>query len=167
MVVVRIDVGHPRSVGNLHHILPPIRVVLVRTEEAKIPGLHVQLHGVAEKSSHDPRGLCSDGAWNRHLNGVILEVGQTQIPEQETAIGMRRGAHTAFTLRGQNGELGLETAALVEELFRTITLHPFFENPDVLRILMHPSHWYLMRTPAIFGALAIDLCRASPSLGRT
>ena len=36
MVVVRVDVRHPGAVGDLQHILPAVRVVLVRAEEAKV-----------------------------------------------------------------------------------------------------------------------------------
>ena len=54
LVVFRINLGHVAAVGHLQHVLPPIRVVLVRTEETEVSALHIQLHHVAEKPAHDP-----------------------------------------------------------------------------------------------------------------
>src|SRR5262249_53342761 len=47
MVVPRISLRDPGTVGHLKYILPAVRVVFVRTEEPEISFLHVQLHHIA------------------------------------------------------------------------------------------------------------------------
>src|SRR5689334_17210164 len=73
-------------------------------------------------------------------------------------------AHTAFALRSQSGQFGLERAALVEELLRPIALHPLFEDCDVFGVLVHLAHRDLVSSPEIFRSLTIDLLRTGPSL---
>src|SRR5437899_1685100 len=77
---------------------------------------------------------------------------------------MRVSAHTAFALRSQSGQFGLQRAALVKELLRPIALHPLFEDFDVFRVLVHLAHRDLVRSPEVFRPLAIDLLRTGPSL---
>ena len=48
-----------------------------------------------------------DGAGGRHLDGVVAEVGQPQVAEQQAAVGVRVGAHAAVALRGELGQLGM------------------------------------------------------------
>ena len=91
VVVERIGLGHPGAIGGLEHVLPAVRVVLIRTEQAEVTRLHVQLHHVAEESTHEPRGLRCDGAGRRHRDGVVAEIWQAQISEEDAAIGVPRG----------------------------------------------------------------------------
>ena len=73
-------------------------------------------------------------------------------------------AHTAFALRSQGGQFGLQRASVVKELLRPIALHPLFEDFDVFRVLVHLAHRDLVRSPVVFRPLAIDLLRTRPSL---
>ena len=57
LVVLRIDVGHVAAVGHLQHVLPAVRVVLVRAEQAEVVALQVLLHDVAEELAHHAGGL--------------------------------------------------------------------------------------------------------------
>ena len=57
LVVLRIDLGHVAAIGDLEHVLPAVRVVLVRTEQAEVLALQVQLHHVAQELAHTPRRL--------------------------------------------------------------------------------------------------------------
>ena len=108
--------------------------------------------------------LTAPGA--RHRDGIVAEVGQAQILEQETAVGVRVGAHAALALGGEGGQLGLERAVGVKELLRPVALHPVFEDLDVVGVLMHLPHRHLVGAPVALGPLAIDLLRAGPALGR-
>ena len=156
---------HPGAVGDLEHVLPAVRVVLVGTEEPEVSCLHVQLHHVAQEPAHDPRRLGRDGAGCGHLDGVVAEIRQPQIAQQQAAIGVRVGAHAAAASRGELGQLGSEPAAVVEELLGPVALHPLFEDAHVRRVLVHLAHRHLVRAPVVLGALAVDLLRAGPALG--
>ena len=112
-----------------------------------------------------PRGLGGDGAGRRHLDGVVAEVGQAQVAEQQAAVGVRVGAHAAGAPGGEVGQLGLEPPAVVEELRGPVALHPLLEQPHVGRVLVHLAHRHLVRAPVVLGALAVDLLRARPALG--
>ena len=46
VVVVGIAIRHPGAVGDLQDVLPAVRVVLVRAEEAEVSTFHIQLHRV-------------------------------------------------------------------------------------------------------------------------
>ena len=114
VVVVRVTIRHPGSVGDLHRVLPAVRVVLVGTEEAEVPLVHVQLHDVAQERPHHTGGFGRDGTGVRHLDGIVAEVGQPQVLEQQAAVGMWIGAHAAFPPGCQRGQLGGEPPGLVE-----------------------------------------------------
>jgi hypothetical protein len=81
MIVIRIGVRHPGAVSDLQHILPAVRVVFVRTEDPKIIGLHIELHHIAQKPTHDSCGLGLNSARARYLNGILMEVGQSKVLE--------------------------------------------------------------------------------------
>ena len=81
MIVPGVGFRHPGTVGDLQHVLPAVGVVLVRTEEPKIPLLHVELHHVAQKSTHDPRRLGNNGAGSADLDCVIAEIWHPQFAQ--------------------------------------------------------------------------------------
>ena len=66
----------------------------------------LQLHHVAEEAAHDARRLGLDGAGLRHVDGVVAEVGQPQVAQQQAAVGVRVGAHAPLALRRQLGQFG-------------------------------------------------------------
>src|SRR5437879_9583704 len=74
-------------------------------------------------------------------------------------------AHSAMDLRRQLGQFGLKSALGIEQLLRSVALHPFFENLDVFW-LVHVAHRHLMGAPIALALLAVNLRRASPALGR-
>ena len=80
---------------------------------------------------------------------------------------MRVGAHAPIAMRRELGELRLEPATLIEELFWPVTLHPLLKDAHMGGILVHLPHRYLMGPPVAFGALAIDFLGAGPTLWRT
>ena len=54
-VVVRVDLGQVAAIGHLQNILPAVRVVFIRAEQAEVLAIQVQLHHVAEELAHHPR----------------------------------------------------------------------------------------------------------------
>ena len=105
-------------------------------------------------------------AGRRHLDRVVAEVRQSQIAQQQAAIGVRVGAHAPLAAGRQLGQLGTQPAVVVEQLFRPVALHPVFEDAHVLGLVVHLAHRHLMRAPVILGLLAVDFLRAGPALGR-
>src|SRR4029450_6501776 len=61
-VIPRKGLCIPRAVRDFEHVLPPVRVVLVRAEETEVAALHVELHHVAKKPTHHPGRLGGDSA---------------------------------------------------------------------------------------------------------
>ncbi len=165
MIIPRIGLRDPGTIGDLERILPAVRVVLVRTEQPEISRLHVQLHHIAQEPAHDARRFGRNGAGCGHLDSVITEIRQPQFAQQQAAIGVRVGAHAAGASRGKVGQLGPEAAAVVEQLRGSVALHPLFEDAHMGRVLVHLAHRHLVRAPVVLGALAIDFFRARPALG--
>ena len=99
LVVFRIDFGHVAARGHVQHILPAIRVVLVRAEQAEVLAVQVQLHDVAQEPAHFPRRFGGGCARARHLDGVVAEVRHLEIAQQQAAVGVRIVAHAAMTRR--------------------------------------------------------------------
>src|SRR5215471_12588252 len=99
------------------------------------------------------------------MHGVGMEIRQPQVFQQLPAIRVRIGAHAAFTFWGNVSEFRFELALWVKELLWAIAFHPMFKNSDMIRILVHLSHRYLLRPPVALDLATIDLCRACPSLG--
>ena len=128
VVVPRNRLRHPGAVGDLEHVLPAVRVALVGTEEAEVPGVHVELHHVAEEPPHDPRRLGSDGAGCGYLHGIVAEIGQAQVAEKQAAVGMWVGAHATAASRRQLGQLGPEPTGVAEQLLGLVALHPLLED---------------------------------------
>ena len=112
-------------------------------------------------------GLGLNGAGCRDLDGIVAEVRQTQVPEQEAAVGVRIGAHAARTLRRKISELGHQPAGFVEQLLRLVALHPFLQNFHMLGLFVHFTHRHLVAAPVVLAPFAVDFLRASPPLGRT
>ena len=105
------------------------------------------------------------GAGCGHVDSVIAEIWQPQFAQEQPAIGMRVGAHATGASRGKVGQLGAELADVIEQLCRSVALHPLFEETHMGLILVHLAHRHLMRAPVVLGALAIDLFRTGPALG--
>ncbi len=94
----------------------------------------LRVHHVAEVLALDFGCFCYGcaGSWDR--DGVVPEVGEAEIAEEEAAVGVGIGAHAEVAFGGEVGEFGEEPAGCVEEFFGAVALHPFFEHLDVLGI---------------------------------
>ena len=64
----------------------------------------------------------------RTVDGVVAEIGQLQIPQQQPTVRVRIGAHAPVALRAQLGQLGNEPRHVVEELIGPIAPHPLLEH---------------------------------------
>src|SRR5690349_13476295 len=108
MIVPRQSFGDPGTIGDFQSILPTVRVVLVRTEEPEILCVDVQLHHIAQESSHNAGGLFRDCTRSWHGDSVIAEVREAQIAKDRTTIGVWISAHPTVSLGGELGNFGKE-----------------------------------------------------------
>ena len=84
---------------------------------------------------------------------------------QETAVGVRIGAHAAVACRRQIGEFRKEPTSPVKQFLWPITLHPLFQQFHMAR-MTHVTHRHLVRTVCSFNPLPIHELRPSPALRR-
>src|ERR1044071_4949288 len=74
--------------------------------------------------------------------------------------------HPPASLRSEFRKFRKEFALLVKELLSSITLHPLFENFEMLGLRGQIGNRDLMRAECSFDGHAINGFRSCPSLGR-
>ena len=101
MIVAGERLGVPGPVGDLEH---GARAGSTRSRPGpntrNVCGLCAD--HVAQPGAEHPGGLGGDGAGVRHVDGVVAEVRQAQVAQQQSAVGVRVGAHP----RGRRGRRG-------------------------------------------------------------
>ena len=97
MNVIGLDAFHPDALGHLEHGIEPVRGGLVRSHDAEIPRLRVELDDVAQEFSELARGLADRAAGAGHVDGILAEIRQLQLALQQAAIGVRIGAHAPMS----------------------------------------------------------------------
>ena len=132
----------------------------------KFRRLGVQPHHVAQELAGDARRFGLDGARRRHRDGIVAEVGQCQVPQQQAAVGVRVRAHAPVALGRQGGELGQQPAVRVEQLLGPIAPHPLFEHVQMVRLGSQLAERHLVRAERAFDRLAVDDLRSGPAFRR-
>src|SRR5881394_1108927 len=72
----------------------------------------IQLHHVAKKFSHRARRLGVGGAGLFHFDGVLAEVGHSQVAQQQAAVAVRIRAHAVLAPGRDFNKLRFEAAIL-------------------------------------------------------
>src|SRR5215469_4461282 len=165
MIIVWICISNPGALGYFEHVLPAIGVIFVGAKKTQITRRHVHLHDIAEEFPHNPRRLRRYSPRFGNLDGVVAEIWYPQVLEENSAISVRVGAHPPLALRGQLRELRNQLAGSIEQLIRSITLHPLVEDLNVRGFFLHFTHRHLMGAPIILSPLSVDLLRSCPPLG--
>jgi hypothetical protein len=147
MIVFGIDIRHVAAIGDLQHILPAVGIVLVGAEQPEVFIFHVQPHDVPKIPAHLARGLGDRGSGTGHIDRVVAKIGQLQIFQQQSAVGVRVVAHPAVAFRRQLGQFRFESAVGVEQLLRPVALHPLFEQGYVIGLGRHLGQRHLVRAP--------------------
>ena len=109
-----VDLRHPDAVGVLDHGAEPVGRRLVRAEHAERSAL-----SRATSRSQPPITRVASlepVAGARDVDGVVAEVRQAQVAQQQAAVGVRVGAHPALALGRERDDLRARTAVLVEQL---------------------------------------------------
>ncbi len=97
-------------------------------------------------------------------DGEVVEGGHGQVADQQSAVGMRRGAEApgAFGNVGEHVRDG--PARLVEQLLGPVRLQPFLELPQVPRVVAHAGQRHLVGAPGALDGPAVHLGGAGPAL---
>ena len=155
------DPGPP---GHAEDVAEPVRGGLVGPEEPE--RLRVPLDHVTQVAAQDAGRLGRLGARPGHVDRVVAEVGQHEVPEQLPAVGVRVGAHPQAAGRRELPELGHDATLLVEELLGPVAPKPLLELPQVVGVVPDARERDLVRAPGALHGLAVDLPRPRPALGR-
>jgi hypothetical protein len=114
MDVVRFDPFDPDPLGRLEHRIEPVRGGLVRSHDAEISRLGVELDDIAQEFSELARGLGLHVAGRADFDGVAAIIRQFQFALQQPAIGARIGAHAPLAFRRQRLQFGNQPAVPIE-----------------------------------------------------
>ena len=124
MGVTRQDFSHRFAVGSIEYRRPTIGGGFVRTKNAEVALVRIQLQHIADVLALDARRLGVNAARLRHLHSVGAEVRQAQVAEQQAAVGVRVGAHAPLAFGGQLRQLRIKRAVGVEQCGELRCVHP-------------------------------------------
>ena len=145
VIVPRHDLPVEGPVGHLEDVGEPVGFGLVGPEQPEVR--RVGLDHVAQPGAEYPGGFGHARARAGDRHGVVGEVGQPQVAQEQAAVGVRVRAHPPLAARGQRRQLGYQRAAGVEELLRVVRTHPRLELRQVLGISARRGDRDLMRPP--------------------
>jgi len=162
LLVRRLDSCLPGLVRDLEDRAQPVRLRLVRPEQPEVLGIRGD--HVAQEAAEDARRLRELGSGRLHLDCVVPEVRERQIPQQLAAVRVRVRAHPTLAARRQLRQVWHEAALTVEELVGPVAAHPVFEHAHVLAVRPHVGHRHLVGAPCALDRKAVDLARPRPAL---
>ena len=163
-VIVAVQtLGVPRAVRDLEHGAQAVGCRLVRTHDAQVR--RVGAERIAQERAEHPRGLADARRRRGHRDGVVTEVGQLEIAQQRTAVGVRVGAHAPLTLGREGRQLRPERAILVKQLLGAVGAKPLLELTQVLGIPSQVGERNLMGAKRPLRRQPVDHLRAGPALG--
>ena len=93
-------------------------------KNAEVPGVHVQLHHIPDIGAENIHILGLHGAGGLDVHGVVPEIGRTQVPQQQTAVGVGICTHAPAARRGEGGYQLHRRTVGVEQLLRPIGPQP-------------------------------------------
>ena len=157
--------GVPLTVGHFKNRSEEVRERLIRTEDAEVALILVQLDHIAQELAQYQRILAVNGAGRRYAHRVVVEVRHAQVAQQNAAIGVRVGAHPPVALRRQLGQFRHQPAVLIEQFLGLIALHPAFELLDMFGMLGIHEQRHLVRPEGALDRQAVDFLRPGPALG--
>ena len=163
--VVDLGFRFPLAAGGFEDGAEAVGEGFVGAEEAEIFLIVVEFDDVAEEFSEDEGVGGLNGAGGRNGDGVILEIGHTEVAEEEAAVGVGVGAHAAIAFGGEVGEFGFEFAVVVEEFEWFVALEPLFELCEVSRIGSGVGEGDLVSAEGAFVGNTVDLFGAGPAFG--
>jgi hypothetical protein len=104
----------PLAVGDFKDRAEQVRQRLIRSEDAEIARLLIQLHDISQELAEHHRILPVHRAGRRDMHRMIAEVRHFQIVQQNAPVGVGIGAHSPIADRRQLGQLRIQPAVRVE-----------------------------------------------------
>ena len=139
--------------NGLKYASQPIGHGLIRSKDAEVAALLIQTEDITDKSAEFDHILCLDLTGSGHIHGILAEIRQTKIPQQQSAISMGIGADPAVALGRQLPQFGNQTALRIEEFFRFVACEPFFQQLQMFGLFHGDGH--LMRAEGSFDLLTV------------
>ncbi len=155
-----VSASHALSVDS-NTAAEPVRRGFVGPHQAEPVGVAGD-HVAKERAEH-AGGFGGSGRRFVHGDGVIGEVGQVEVAQQQPAVGVRVGAHPALPGRRQRPQLRPKRPLRVEQLLGPVAAQPLLELRHVLRVGVRLRQRHLMRPPGALDLLAVHLLRARSS----
>jgi len=154
----------PLAVGDFKYCAQKIRERLIRTEDAEIPLILIQLSHVAQELAEHQGILCGDGAGagpEPHGRGNQACANRAEEFRRWRA-GWRPYAGRPWApVRPAR----YQAAVVIEQFFRLVALHPIFEQFDVIGMAGVDQQRDLMRAEGALDLQAIDDLRSCHPLG--
>jgi hypothetical protein len=133
VLVGRQDLGLPGARSRREDVREAVRRGLVGAEDAEV--VPVPLDHVAKEAAQYPGRLAERLARRMNVDGVVAEVREQQVAEQNAAVRARVGAHPPLVARRELEQLRHRCAVVVEELLGPVGAHPLLEQAPVLVVL--------------------------------
>ena len=162
--------GVPVAVGSLEALIQTVGHSLVRSEDAEVFGVGVELEQVADVAAQFDHILFFHAAGGGQADGVILEIGGAQIPQQLAAVGVGVGRNAAVAGGGQFLQFGDQGAVFVKQLLGMVAAQPFLDLFQVFLLMggaQGDINGHLMGAEGALDGLAVHHLGAGPSLGGT
>ena len=165
-VIVAVDDHRiPGSVGDLEHGGQPVRRRLVGPHDAgSVSGFAL----ITSRSSPPSTRVASLVVAGRggHLHGVITEVGHLEVAQQQPAVGVGIGAHTARATRRERGQVAAQAPRWRRTAPRRGRTAATSRAREVSRVVAHSRQRHLMGAEGPLGRETVDLLGSGPALGR-
>ena len=162
VIVARERLRIPGAVGHLEHCAQAVGGGLVRAHDPEAVG--IASDHLAQEPPEQARGLARAHTRPVNLDGVGAKVWHLQVAQQQTAVGVRVGAHAPLPLRGQRRQLRAQRAALVEQLLGPIRAQPRLQLRQVLGLCVQIGERNLVGAERPLRRQPVDLLGTGPAL---
>ena len=162
-LVIFHHIGVPAAVGLLKDLSQAVGHGLVGAEHPEVAGVPVKLQHIPDVAAQLAHVLGLHPAGYGHVHGIFTEVGQPQVPQQLSAVGIGIGTHAAVALGGDLPQHPAGRTVFVKQLLEPVAAQPLFHQLQVFR-LGH-IHGDLVGAEGALNGLAAGLLDAGPALG--
>ena len=159
-LVDREGLGIPGLRRRLEDSVEPVRRGLVGPEDPE--RVRIELDDIPQIPAEHAGRLAQLHAGLVDVHRVVAEVREPEVAEDPDCVRVR--AHPAVAFGRESSKLRRQRPVLVEELLRSVALHPLLEQAQVLRVVAGRGQRHLVRAPGSFDLVAVHLVRARPSL---
>ena len=162
MVVDRNNLADRTAGLSLEDISQTVRVRLIGAKEPEVSGLRAPREQVAHQLAELAGRFAPLGRGVRDSDRVATDIGQIEIQDFFTAVGVGIRPHPPIAFGRECGQVRKKPALVVKEFFRPIAAQPLFQHLEMHRIGSHMGQRHLMSAKRSFYRQAIDDLRPRP-----